>query len=92
MVARVIVDDNVDVVDIVDVELESANVNSVVDVVLKVVEVDVNDDAIVVWDPAVHIVARSEGAAPMNVSFVGDWQVLSLSVPPQHFQEPSELS
>jgi hypothetical protein len=63
-----------------------------VDVVLEVVDVDVDVDAIVVLEPAIHMVKRFAGAAPMNVSFVSDWQVLSLSVPPQHFQEPSELS
>jgi hypothetical protein len=69
----------------VDVDFE-------VDLVLELVDVDVDVDAIVVLDPAIHIVKRFEGAAPINVSFVGDWQFLSFSVPPQHFHEPSELS
>lgn len=96
----VIVDDNADVIDVgvedidgvVDVDCDTVNVDFEVDVVLEVVDVNVDVDAIVVLDPAIHIVKRFEGAAPIKVSFVGAWQFLSFSVPPQHFQEPSELS
>ncbi|HEX2951143.1 MAG TPA: hypothetical protein VHV83_16490 [Armatimonadota bacterium] len=94
-VVDVIVDGNVDVIDVgadIDVVVDIVDVDFEVDVVLEVVDVDVDVDTIVVLDPATHIVKRFDGAAPINVSFVGDWQVLWFSVPPQHFQEPSELS
>ncbi|KAI7968777.1 hypothetical protein EIK77_002773 [Talaromyces pinophilus] len=78
---------------VVDVGADDIDVIvDVVDVVLEVADVDADVDTIVVLDPATHIVKRFDGEAPINVSFVGDWQVLWFSVPPQHFQEPSELS
>lgn len=78
-VVDIIVDDSADVidvgvedVDVVDVDFDNVNVDFEVDVVLEVVDGDIEDTAIVVLDPATHIVNKLEGAAPINVSFVGD--------------------
>jgi hypothetical protein len=83
-------------VDVVAAVVATVNVAVVVVVVIgsiaDIVDVDFKLDVVVVVDPASHIVTRSEGAAPTKVSFVGDWQFRSFSFPPQHFQEPSELS
>lgn len=53
-----------------DVDVDNDDADVVVDVDVDAVDVDV--DAVVVVDPASHMVIRSEGAAPTKVSFVGD--------------------
>lgn len=65
----VVIDDKSDVVDVVAEVI--GVVADIVDEDFASVDTDVEVDIIVVLDPAIHIVKRLEGAAPMNVSFVG---------------------